>query len=727
MKKMLFLMGFVFFALTSVTGQSIYTWNQTGTESWAVAANWTPTRTTPLTNDVLLFNNAANTTVTNMPTETIGQLFISNSTTVNLQPAAGGNTLTIAGGAGVDFTIATGSALNLNSASVTNFTLATGTTGLVTGNITVLAAAHLFTITNAGGLVFNSPAIFTQETGFTGEVFGTSTTPQNVVVFNSGTSFIQKAGSNPFGLSQPASKVVFNTGSLYVFQNASGAPSLAGRTYGDFHYNVAATSTNTLGGAGFTIDNYTISLGTHNINNPVAHNIKGNISVAAGATLNFNPATSGALNFNGTAVQNINNLGTLSFASNFTFNINNSNGLVLNAPINLPGILSLTNGTISTTASNLLTMAAGSSVTGGSNASFVNGPLKKVGNTPFVFPVGKLNCGPSGTVKGMAAIEIANLIPPGALTDQYTAEYIRGDALSLGVITAPGLAPPGHISRCDYWTLVRNVGASTVDITLYWDEAINNCISTAVYINDISSLTVTQNDNGVGATWATMGSVGGFSTGLGTGYVPWTGVQSANFGAFAIASTNFNNPLPIDVNYFTGNKQLNKHILNWKLTCNSSPTVHIDLERSVDGRNYSSIYSEFATAVRCQQPFDFKDEQPVAGINYYRLKMRDAAGKISYSTIVSLINATKGIDVQPIAPNPIVSGRFTLNISAAKKAQVEMLITDMQGRLLQQRLLNLVAGFNTLPVNVMGLSKGTYQIVLNTNEAYTKLLRFVIQ
>lgn len=44
-------------------------------------------------------------------------------------------------------------------------------------------------------------------------------------------------------------------------------------------------------------------------------------------------------------------------------------------------------------------------------------------------------------------------------------------------------------------------------------------------------------------------------------------------------------------------------------------------------------------------------------------------------------NATKGIDVQPIAPNPIVSGQFTLNISTAKKAQVEMLITDMQGRL----------------------------------------------
>src|SRR5258706_10708713 len=64
-----------------------YTWNQTGTASWAIATNWTPTRTAPLTSDILLFNNGATTTATTVPTQTISQLIISGSTNVTLQGA----------------------------------------------------------------------------------------------------------------------------------------------------------------------------------------------------------------------------------------------------------------------------------------------------------------------------------------------------------------------------------------------------------------------------------------------------------------------------------------------------------------------------------------------------------------------------------------------------------------------------------------------------------------
>src|SRR2546423_1721011 len=91
-----------------------YTWNQTGTASWATSTNWTPTRTTPAVDDILIFNNGATTTVTNLPTQTIGQLSVSGNTTVNLQ-AAGAVTLTIAGGTGTDLDVQSGSALNCNT------------------------------------------------------------------------------------------------------------------------------------------------------------------------------------------------------------------------------------------------------------------------------------------------------------------------------------------------------------------------------------------------------------------------------------------------------------------------------------------------------------------------------------------------------------------------------------------------------------------------------------
>src|SRR6266480_971323 len=114
------------FFYNRASAATTYTWNQTGTASWATAANWTPTRTTPAVDDVLVFNNGATTTVTNVPTQTIGQLSVSGSTTVNLQANAAATVLTVGGAAGTDLSVASGSALNMNGANTMTITLAAG-------------------------------------------------------------------------------------------------------------------------------------------------------------------------------------------------------------------------------------------------------------------------------------------------------------------------------------------------------------------------------------------------------------------------------------------------------------------------------------------------------------------------------------------------------------------------------------------------------------------------
>jgi hypothetical protein len=95
----------------------IYTWNQTGTADYTVPANWTPTRTTPLSNDVLQFNNGATTTATNVPTEAIAQLFVTNNTNVSLTSATT-STLSIINGNGADLQVSTGSSINIASSNV---------------------------------------------------------------------------------------------------------------------------------------------------------------------------------------------------------------------------------------------------------------------------------------------------------------------------------------------------------------------------------------------------------------------------------------------------------------------------------------------------------------------------------------------------------------------------------------------------------------------------------
>jgi hypothetical protein len=441
-------------------------------------------------------------------------------------------------------------------------------------------------------------------------------------------------------------------------------------------------------------------------------NLRGNIN-NTGGTIQTGASTAGlfSLNYVGTSPQSINNTGgTFSFTANQRDSINNSgNGVTLNTPLTHNGIINFLSGIVNTTAVNLLTMGAASGVLNASNASYVSGPVKKIGNTNFTFPVGKVN--------GYVPLGVSNFTGASAPTDEFTAEYIRASGNALGAITAPFI---NRVSSCEYWTLDVNNGTPTADLTLYWN-ANNPCGGT--YIANTADIEIAHFD---GTNWNSSST--GFSSKNGTpaaGDVTWIGVNT--FSPFTIASVSNANPLPIAINYFNGTRSNGNHLLNWKVTCISTPSATIEIERSTDGRSYSSIYSIFATAVRCEQPFNYTDNQPAKGINYYRLKMTDVDGKITYSTIVTLINAVKGIDVMNIAPNPIVNGAFNLKVSTAEKIKMELVITDMQGRILQKQSVPMIAGFNSIPMNVRNLAAGTYQLFGNTADGRTRVLRFVIQ
>jgi len=449
----------------------------------------------------------------------------------------------------------------------------------------------------------------------------------------------------------------------------------------------------------------------------------GSLTVEAGGTLEFSGTSSpiiaaGAIAFNGAVIysgagnQNLAIKGAANTAAvdpnTYTdLTISGGGNKTLPIPVTVNGVLNLTNGFVISTATNLLSMSSTASVTGASNTSFVSGPVAKTGATGFVFPVGK-----TGT--GYVAVEIASL----SGSETFTAEYMRGDALSLGTISANGLL---NVSRCEYWILNR-AGSATANVTLYW-TSVNNC-SAAPYITNLANLTIAHFD-GVGSTWDAFAPAA-YTTGTtAAGTVTWSGVSI--FSKFTLGSVSFINPLAISLNYLRGVKQGNAHLLNWKVTCSSTPNVTLTLERSADGVSFKPIYSITADALRCAQPFEYNDAQPVAGTNYYRLKMTDANGKISYSNIITLINASQGFDIMHIAPNPVTGNNFTLNISSAKATQMNIVISDLQGRVVKQASLSLIAGYNTSEINIQSLAPGTYQLYGSNGTDKSKLIRFVKQ
>ncbi len=421
---------------------TVYTWNQSNNSaSWATSSNWTPTRTSASSTDSLVFNNGGNDTITSVPTETVGQIYVSGSTKVYLQ-ASGANTLTINGGTSTDLSVASGSEFNINGSSALSLTLATGATGSISGNMTFSNAGHSFIVTDASAVTFNSGAVFTQGTGSSGSVFGT-TGNANAVTFANGSSFISKAGNNPFGLGQPSSRVVFQTGSLYSHQQ-SGTPSFSGRTYANFELNASGQTISTTGGAAFSIDNITLTDGTLNIGMTGTFNLKGNISAASGKTLTFNAASASSITFNGTSAQSINGPGTITFNPTENITLNNSNGLTINQNVRFQKNLTLTSGII-TTGSDTLTVDSAVTRTIG----FVAGYLKKpvaTGGTTVAFEVGDAsNYRP-------VSISFGNVTVGGSLTANVSQS--AGDHPNIGT---SGLNSAKSVNR--YWT-VSNTGTT---------------------------------------------------------------------------------------------------------------------------------------------------------------------------------------------------------------------------------------------------------------------------
>ena len=117
------------------------------------------------------------------------------------------------------------------------------------------------------------------------------------------------------------------------------------------------------------------------------------------------------------------------------------------------------------------------------------------------------------------------------------------------------------------------------------------------------------------------------------------------------------------------------------------------------------------------------DASPLQGSNYYCLKMTDANGKVTYSTVIVLLNATTGFDIVGILPNLIKSNAI-LNVTAAQKIKMDVVITDMAGRQVQKIAYNLIAGSNQFTINLANLMAGTYQITGYTAEGKSKTIRF---
>lgn len=202
-----------------------------------------------------------------------------------------------------------------------------------------------------------------------------------------------------------------------------------------------------------------------------------------------------------------------------------------------------------------------------------------------------------------------------------------------------------------------------------------------------------------------------------------------NAGDFTVFPPNPRNTLeialPITLNVFSVNKIDKANNVHWRVNCLSTSVV-FEIERSATLQNFAPIYSSNETRARCAEPFDVKDNAPQNGTNYYRLKITDIDGNVSYSKIFRSVNDGTNDAYLKIIPN-IVSSFAELHYNSDKVQNIQIQVLDIQGRMIKKLSFQAVIGDNKIPLETAALSKGQYHTFIFANGEKTAAVKFIKQ
>lgn len=169
---------------------------------------------------------------------------------------------------------------------------------------------------------------------------------------------------------------------------------------------------------------------------------------------------------------------------------------------------------------------------------------------------------------------------------------------------------------------------------------------------------------------------------------------------------NMGGVVPLKLLSFTANRQNKTVQLQWR-TENEINSSHFEVERSTDGRNFTNIGNVTATG-RNTNNYSTRDELPVSGVNYYRLKMMDKDGAFSYSQTVK-VNFLQGNSIT-VQPNP---AKDFITITTAEQYK-SLRLVDMNGKEVMR-----FEKRHDNRYNISGAAKGIYLLQLLGDEIMT--------
>jgi hypothetical protein len=363
----------------------------------------------------------------------------------------------------------------------------------------------------------------------------------------------------------------------------------------------------------------------------------------------------GTLFFNGTSLQTVG--GAQPFKT-YHLVTNNAAGIVLNMDLSVSGIHSFAAGIITTSSTpNYLVYEAGSSYTGDADARHVNGWIKKIGSTDFIFPLGDASV--------ERTIALTNL----TITGEFNVKYLTSTP-NTTLIQQPLV----NVDGVEYWSINKITGGNAL-VAMNWD---NSKVGFPHWI--LSQISASRFS---GTAWIDLGGTATGNTTT-TGNVTSTSVSS--FGLFTFGSKAF--PIPVTLISFSATRSNGVTKINWS-TVSEHNVSRFVVERSDNGSSFNGIGQSAARNSGNVENYALNDPAAINNVAYYRLRSIDIDGREKLSKVVAVVETSAGQikllsnpahDHLVIAAGKTVNGNYNYEIS------------NMQGQLVQQGRLQIENG-----------------------------------
>ncbi|MBK8655673.1 MAG: T9SS type A sorting domain-containing protein [Haliscomenobacter sp.] len=659
-------------------------WNEVATwDSSEDNSVWNEATTTPSSADLSIAIRSGN-EVAITASVTIDQVTVESGGTLDLT----GGTLTIANGSGTDLLVQGILRNSTNSAFTVH-----ASASIVVDN----GGKYEHNPSSAGGSVTD----MTWNAGATCEITKAAAAPGNLdQAFH---HFIWASSNQGSANLNLVGNLTTINGNFTVSNTGTGSLRLTGSNVNTLQVGgnctISSGATLSLGNGGaastLNIDGNLSLEGTLNLMDGSSSNgfvnLKGNLT-GSGTITESTSGTGSTLTFNGTSLQTA-LFGTISNQVNLK--IDNSSGVSLSSNLTMPPntLLTLTSGLLKLNSYNLTMTATGISFGGVSTSSYVqtNGAGKlvlAVSTIETQFPIGNASFNPAYLTRA---------------SDSDTYGLSVSDQVLLNGTSGPEVTS-GVVGRTWDVAAINTVGSLTVKLQWYSGDEKPGFTRASSNVSHYQGI------------WD-LGPIG--NGGSAEPYnLSRSGVTSLS--PFTVSS---GGALPIALFDFKAEAFQSSALLTWR-TASELNNDYMAVERSADAIEFQEI-GRVKGQGTTQQPQDYRftDEDPLPGINYYRLRQVDIDGAMEYHKVVAVDFRPEGAASTGLTafPSPATDD-LHVRLAAPFQSEAEYTVTDLQGRVVLRGVFPAQSAQET--ISIQPLPSGLFVLSLS-QDGRTEVVRFV--